>query len=804
MVDRTRDGSGPALLEALSISVLALLVCACSGPKEKDDSARSAAAEERPVIRDWKVPLSAPGGQPYGDEFRHRLAVALNSKPEGYRPRTHHRNVEGSPVYTNRLILESSPYLLQHAHNPVDWYPWSDETFELARKLGRPVILSVGYSTCHWCHVMERESFEDVEIATYMNENFIAIKVDREERPDIDNVYMNAVRAMSGRGGWPMTVVLTPDREPFFGGTYFPARDGDRGSGIGFLTILQKLAEQYAESREETVTQAAKITRKLQAQAQPPVPGGLATADVLSAAVQALSQSYDPQYGGFGRAPKFPRSVTLEFLMRYYRRTEDDRALEMVALTLERMAAGGMYDQVGGGFHRYSTDQRWLVPHFEKMLYDNAQLAVAYLEAYQITDNEAFAETARETLDYVAREMTSPEGGFYSATDADSRTPSGHQEEGWYFTWTRDDIAQIVGADVAGLVNDHYGVTIPGNFERRNILNIVKPLSRIAADSGRPAAEVNAELDAAKAQLYEARSLRPPPGKDTKVLTSWNGLMIAAFARGARVLDEPRYAEIGSRAAGFLLEEMRVGDGRLARSWNDGSVRHDAVLDDYAFLAHGLIELYQTTQRRRWLAASVELTDQMISRFGDPDAGAFFFTASDAEELLIRQKPDYDGAEPAGNSVAIGNLLQLYELTGDYRYRENAEQALQALARTVQERPTAVPKLLSAIDFMLDRPKQIVIVKPDPGADARVFIEAVASTFLPNSVLIVTSQGRAADELSELVPLVKGKKAQGGAVTAYVCEQQVCELPTTEVAEFSRQLAKTEAYPVRGGSAAAF
>ena len=755
------------------------------------------------IVRDWEVPQGSPGGEPYQAELRDRLVFALNSKPEGYRARTHHRNVDGSPVYTNRLVLESSPYLLQHAHNPVDWHPWSDESFDKARRLGRPVLLSVGYSTCHWCHVMERESFEDVEIARYLNENFIAIKVDREERPDVDNVYMTAVRMLSGRGGWPMTVALTADREPFFGGTYFPARDGDRGSRVGFLSVLRKLSEQYAESPDETLAEAAKLTRRLQEAAKAPPPGALATPALLGGSTRMLAGGYDRQYGGFGKAPKFPRSVTLEFLLRYHRRTGDRQALEMARFTLERMAAGGMYDQVGGGFHRYSTDPRWLVPHFEKMLYDNAQLTVAYLEGYQVTRDRMFARIAAETLDYVALEMTSPEGGFYSATDADSRTPSGHQEEGWFFTWTPEEIAAVLDADEAQLVRSHYGVSRTGNFERRNILNVVRPLADLAAERNVTVATLQAQLDGARAKLYQARLTRPHPGKDTKILTSWNGLMIAAFARGARVLGEARYAQIGERAAGFLLDNMRLEDDSLARSWKDGRARHAAVLDDYAFLTHGLIELYQATGEPRWLAAAVELTDEMIQRFEDPEVGAFFFTATDAEALLVREKPDYDGAEPAGNSVAVLNLLQLYEFTADYRYRQTAERALRALSRTVEGRPLAVPKLLAAADFALDRPKQIVIVKPSAaGGDGSesaatgALLDAVAKTFLPNAVVIVTTEGDEAQQLSALVPLVQGKIAQDGRPTAYVCEEQVCELPTADPAELALQLAQVDPYPI--------
>ena len=429
------------------------------------------------------------------------------------------------------------------------------------------------------------------------------------------------------------------------------------------------------------------------------------------------------------------------------------------------------------------------------MLYDNAQLVIAYLEAYQITGDESFARVASETLDYVLREMTDEAGAFHSATDADSATPSGHQEEGWFFTWTPDEIEEVVGPESAKLIRSHYGVSIRGNFERRNIFFISRPLARMAADSGKDEAALRSELDTAREQLYEARSHRPPPGKDDKVLTSWNGLMIEAFARAGRVLDEPRYEEAAATAAGFILTNLRLDDGRLARSWKDGRARHLAVLDDYAFLTAGLIELYQASADPRWLAAAIELTNTTIERFGDEQGGAFFFTAADAEELLIREKPDYDGAEPSGNSVAVGNLLKLYELTGNYDYRDQAERALRAQYSTLSRNPTAVPKMLAALDFYLDRPKQIVIVKPDDDADASAFLDRLATTFLPSSVVAVTAQGDAADELAKLVPLVKGKIARDGEITAYVCEQQVCELPTSDPEVFQGQIEKTEPYP---------
>jgi len=780
--------------------VVASVSAGCDRSGEQHDEDASVASE--PVVRrDWPVPVAAPGGEAFAEAAHADMRTALATKEAAYEPRTHHLNDDGSPVYTNRLILESSPYLLQHAHNPVNWFPWGEEAFETARRLDRPVILSIGYSTCHWCHVMERESFEDVEIATFMNENFIAIKVDREERPDIDSVYMEAVRLLSGRGGWPMTAILTPDRDVFFGGTYFPARDGDRGSRMGFLSILGRLKEQYRDNREESVRQARKITQRLQSAAAGLQPGKLAGAEPLEAAHSALSRSFDSVYGGFGKAPKFPRSVTLEFLMRYHRRTGESEPLHMAEYTLERMASGGMYDHLGGGFHRYSTDARWLVPHFEKMLYDNAQLVVAYLEAYQITARDDFAQVARETLDYVAREMTSPEGGFYSATDADSPTPDGHEEEGWFFTWTPAEIDAVVGSEAGRLVASYYGVTDRGNFEKRNILHTPRPFARYARESQLATDVLRDELDAARAALYAVRSERPPPGKDTKIIAAWNGLMISAFARGALVLGEPAYADIARDAASFVLSALQGSDGSLARSWRRGQARHVGVLDDYAFMVAGLLDLYQATAESQWLAAAVRLNDVMVRQFHDDEGGGFFLSADDAEELLVREKPDYDGALPSGNSVVLGNLLELYELVGDERYRELAVGGFESFARSLERRPAAIPRMLSSLDFYLDRPKQVVIVKPDRDADAGEFLRRYAKVYAPSSVLAVTVEGADASELAELVPLVGGKVARDGKVTAYVCEQRVCDLPTTDPATFTEQISRVAPYPDADGVA---
>ena len=792
MVGRNeRNPSGNAFM--LGALFCVTILQGCDRSAEQGADAPEASPPTPITHRDWAVPDFAPGGVALGGELHSELKTALDTKPADYVPRTHHKRDDGSPMYTNRLVRETSPYLLQHAHNPVNWYPWGDDAFETARKLDRPVLLSIGYSTCHWCHVMERESFEDLEIARYMNENFICIKVDREERPDIDGVYMDAVRMLTGRGGWPMTTALTPDGEVFFGGTYFPPRDGARGSRVGFLTILQQLAANYANDRDTLLESAQKLTTRLQALSDRVHPGDVPGVEALDNVHERLSKSFDEIYGGFGGAPKFPRSVTLEMLMRYHRRSGNEQALHMAVYTLERMAAGGMYDHVGGGFHRYSTDGRWLVPHFEKMLYDNAQLAVSYLEAYQITGEDQFARVVIEILDYIGREMTAPEGGFYSATDADSLTPSGHEEEGWFFTWTPDELAEVLDPDELELVRDYYGVTENGNFEGRNIFYAKRKLEHVAADAGMHRDAARERIDAAREKLYGVRLLRPPPGKDTKILAAWNGLMISAFARASLVLDIPAYRERAERAAAFVLDEMRDG-ARLQRAWRHGKSSSTGVLDDYAFFMAGLLDLFEVTGDSRWLRAAVELEDVLGRQFWDGGKGGYFLTAADAEELLVRDKPSYDGAEPSGNSVAILNLLRLHEFTGDEQYLALVEGALRAFSAPITRSGVGLPKMLSALDYYLDTPKEIVLVRPHPEDDFGPFLARLADTYLPNRAFIMVTDGEQLDELAKLVPLLEGKHPINDEITAFVCERRVCDLPTTDPNVFAKQIAKVTPY----------
>ena len=736
------------------------------------------------------IVVALPGAQAFDDALAADLESAWAARDPDYRPRTRHLKADGSPKYTNRLYLEASPYLQQHAHNPMNWYPWADEAFETARRLNRPVLLSVGYSTCHWCHVMEEESFEDEEIAQYINENYVAIKVDREERPDIDAIYMSVVQMLTGQGGWPMTVWVTPDREAYSGTTYVPARDGDRGVRIGFLTMLKRLKVAYDEQPDQISAASAEITRRIIARLAP-VPSSmeLTGASAIEEVATYYNEQFDEQFGGLRGTQKFPSGMSIRLLLRQHRRTGDARAIDMATRTLERMAGGGMYDQIGGGFHRYSTDAQWLVPHFEKMLYDNALLVTAYLEAYQATERDDFARIAQEILRYIMRDMTSPDGGFYSATDADSFGPSGEREEGWYFTWTQEELAALLDGQALALASRHYGVTPDGNFENRNILHTPKPLATVAA-------ELNIETDAARRlleevreTLYRARSTRPAPLLDDKIITSWNGLMISAFAQAALTLADPDYADRATRAADFVLTHLKDGD-RLLRSYAGGRARIAGYLEDYAFLIAALLDLYEATSEPRWLEEALALDGVLAAEFEDPEGG-FFRTSNQHEPMLTREKPGYDAAEPSGNSVQLLNLLRLHEFTTDDTYRQRAEGTLRAFGTPLAQSPVAMSEMLLAVDFRLDTPKEIIIVTPDARAAAEPFLDELRTTFLPNRILSVVGENDRFNSHAELVPLVEGKFARGGQTTAYVCENRICELPTTDPVVFAQQIRAT-------------
>jgi uncharacterized protein YyaL (SSP411 family) len=731
------------------------------------------------------IESALPGASPIEQPLAGQLQAALAAKGPAYVPRTHHM-VGKTPRYTNRLILQSSPYLLQHAHNPVNWYPWGDEAFNEARRSGRPVFLSIGYSTCHWCHVMESESFEDEEIARFMNQHYVCIKVDREERPDIDAIYMTAVQALTGSGGWPMSVWLTPSREPFFGGTYFPPRDGARGARHGFLTVLGELLQTYQKDPERVKKASESLSRavreEMDAQATPAAGATAVSTQPISATVAYFKQAFDEQEGGVRRAPKFPSSIPVRLLLRYHRRAGDAQALHMATLTLEKMAGGGMYDQIGGGFHRYSTDARWLVPHFEKMLYDNALLTLAYAEAHQVTGRADFARVLRETLDYVLREMTAPGGAFYSATDADSEG-----EEGKFFVWTESELRAALGADAPRFIR-YYGVTAGGNFPEipgGNILHAAHP------DEAEWAA-----LAPARATLYQLRARRIPPLRDDKQLAAWNGLMISGLAVGGRILGEPRYLAAAARAADFVMTKMMRGD-RLSRSTLDAAAGHGAApalgfLDDYAFLAAGLFDLYEATFDARWLAGALTLADLTQRLFADQPRGGWFMTSGDHEKLIAREKPTYDGAEPSGTSVALRNVLRAYTFTGDERWRAIAEKAFASLHDAMSTKPVAITEALLALDAFTDVPREIAIVWPAGAsrADAEPLLATLRRTFLPNAALAGAAEGEGVAALAKLAPYAGDKLAQAGKPTAYVCEHGRCELPATDPAALARQLAK--------------
>jgi uncharacterized protein YyaL (SSP411 family) len=675
-----------------------------------------------------------------------------------------------TPGHTNRLIHETSPYLRQHAQNPVDWYPWGPEALERARREDKPIFLSIGYSACHWCHVMEHESFEDEETARILNEHFISVKVDREERPDLDQIYMNAVLAFTGHGGWPMSVFLAPDLKPFYGGTYFPRED--RYGMLGFKRLLLSIARAWQERRADLRHNAEQVTAHLQAAAQIEPRGGELGPDLIRNAVQVLERIFDPRDGGFGRAPKFPHALELMLLLRAWRRFDHPQALAMARLTLDRMALGGLYDQLGGGFHRYSTDARWLVPHFEKMLYDNALLSQAYLEAYQATGEPFYRTVVEETLAWVQREMTSPEGGFYSTLDADSEG-----EEGKFYVWTRGEVEAALGPELAGVFCSVYDVSDAGNWEGRNILNRARPLAQDARLLRLPEDELRARLAEAKRRLLEVRARRVRPGRDEKVLAAWNGLMIAAFARAAQVLDS-RYAEPAVRAADFVLSAMRGQDGRLRRTYSSpGPARLNAYLEDYSFLADALVALYEATFEPRWLAAALELAGVMVEQFWDEQGGGFFFVGHDHEPLIVRGKDPQDGSTPSGNSMAATALLRLARLTGRHDLAEKAEQTLRLCAGLMREHPTMFGQMLIALDFWLGPVQEFAVIGPRPAAAEA--LRLIHAGFRPNKVVAWADPAVGAPD--QLVPLLAGKSAVGGEVTTYICQNFACQAPLVGV-----------------------
>ncbi len=687
----------------------------------------------------------------------------------------------------NRLIKETSPYLLQHVYNPVDWYNWGDEPLTRAKKEDKPIFLSIGYSSCHWCHVMAHESFEDEDIARIMNENFVNIKVDREERPDIDDIYQRACQLATGTGGWPLSVFLTPDQKPFFVGTYFPKQDGIYGRQ-GFGTILHQLAEAYRTRRREVEAAAEEFVRALSDMSKDISLARLAKEQAISSqeversildeAAVGLYQMRDPVYGGFGQAPKFPNTSSLLFLLRYYDLSSMDQFKDFVAFTADRMAAGGIHDQLGGGFARYSTDQKWLVPHFEKMLYDNALLAQLYAELYQVTGNKKYVVVVKKTLDYVLREMTHPEGGFYSAQDADSEG-----EEGKFYVWSREEITQALGPAAAEIFCRHYGITEMGNFEGKNILNIRVPISELAQKHGKTDQEIEEIIKDSSDKLFAIRERRVKPGRDEKILIAWNGLMISGFARGYQVSKEERYLEAADSAIRFIEDKMAAGSS-LKRTFKDGQAKLDAYLDDYAFYVNGLLDTFSVNSGSEYLEKAIDYTDFMLEHFWDRKEGGFFYTSDIHERLIIRTKNFYDLAIPSGNSMAASNLLKLYHFTQNNDYLQKASYIMQVGARPAAENPFGFGQLLNAIYMYVKKPVEITLVAKDNNRSEMA--SWLNRQFLPNAISVIVKD----EDLRKLnkYAYFKGKSEGIAGDTAFVCRDFACSLPIRSVQDLDRHI----------------
>lgn len=681
----------------------------------------------------------------------------------------------------NRLIVEKSPYLLQHAYNPVDWHPWGAEAFEKARADSKPIFLSIGYSTCHWCHVMEKESFEDPDVARLMNEAFISIKVDREERPDLDNIYMTVCHIMTGSGGWPLTIIMTPDKKPFFAGTYFPKES--RFGRMGMLELVPRIREIWIARRNEVLTSAHQVVAALQRVSAGSAGGELSESD-LKTACEQLAQNFDDKHGGFGNAPKFPNAHNLLFLLRYWRRTGNEKALEMVEKTLLAMRRGGIFDHMGFGFHRYSTDAQWLVPHFEKMLYDQAILAMAYTEAFQATGKEEYGKTARDIFTYILHDMTAAKGGFYSAEDADSEG-----EEGKFYLWTEEEIGRILQKEEADLVTKVFNMEKAGNFTeqtsgRRNGANILHQkglLNDIASDLGTQEQELLMRLESARQKLFTARERRVHPAKDDKILADWNGLMIAALAKGAQAFDNPEYAEAAKRAVDFILNHMRTSEGRLLHRYRDGQAALPANADDYAFLIWGLLEIYETTFDVGCLQTALELNEDLLKHFWDDEGGGFYFTADDGESILVRQKEIYDGAIPSGNSVAMLNLLRLGRITANPGFEEKAVRIGRAFSRNVKQAPSAYTQLMMAVDFGVGPSYEITIVGNSQAGDTRAMVKALRMHFIPNKVVVLRPIEQESPEITRLAEFTKDQSSIDNKATAYVCLNYSCEIPTNDL-----------------------
>jgi uncharacterized protein YyaL (SSP411 family) len=690
--------------------------------------------------------------------------------------------------HMNRLAKQKSPYLLQHAENPVDWFPWGDEAFERARGEDKPIFLSIGYSTCHWCHVMAHESFEDPQVADLMNKTFISIKVDREERPDIDGTYMTVCQMMTGSGGWPLTIIMTPGKKPFFAATYIPKTT--RYGRIGMMELIPRISEVWRSRRMEVLHAAEELTERLHIISLQ-TPGEALGAEALNLAYEQLASRFDARQGGFGEAPKFPTPHNFLFLLRYWKRTGQQRALDMVGKTLEAMRWGGVYDHVGFGFHRYSTDAVWFLPHFEKMLYDQALLTMAYTEAYLATQKRTYARTAQEILTYVLRDMTAREGGFYSAEDADSEG-----EEGKFYVWTEGEIREVLAEEEAALVINVFNVQKQGNFGEEstgsktgaNILHLKIPLEVLAAEMKISEKQLMKSLETVRRKLFERREKRVHPHKDDKILADWNGLMIAALAKGTRAYGENKYAEAAGRAVDFILRKMRTSDGRLLHSYREGSAHVTALVDDYAFLIWGLLELYEATFDTRYLRFALEFNEDMIQHFWDGENGGFYSTADNAEQILVRQKEIYDGAVPSGNSVAMWNLLRLGHIIGSEAFEDKARRIGEAFSETVKTSPSVFTQLMVALDFEVG-PGYEVVLSGDPASeDTQGMIRALRGHFLPNKVVIFRPSEKGVPEISRIAEFTAQQTSIEGKATAYVCQNYACKLPTTDIDEMLKLL----------------
>lgn len=686
--------------------------------------------------------------------------------------------------HTNRLIKEKSPYLLQHAHNPVDWHPWGKEAFALAKKLNKPIFLSVGYATCHWCHVMERESFENEAIAKIMNDNFVCIKVDREERPDVDNIYMTAVQAISGSGGWPMSVFMTPEGKPFYAGTYSPPTN--KGGRAGFDTILKALAKTWKDKHDTVLTASDELTKNIARFSNSSKPGAI-NKEMLTNAIVGFDRSFDKEHGGFGTAPKFPTPHNLTFLLRHYQRTGDAKSLKMATTTLDGMMNGGLQDHLGGGFHRYSTDRVWLAPHFEKMLYDQALIGRAYVEAWQITGDPNYKRTADSIFKYVLDEMTHENGGFFSAEDADSEG-----KEGLFYLWTPKEVIAVLGEEKAKRFNAFYDVTEAGNFSEHgeptggSILRIQTSFGEAAKKNNMEIESFRAEMKESRAKLFKSRAKRIRPLLDDKILTAWNGLMIATLAHAGRVFDNDEYTKAAKNSAKFVMENLQQ-EGRLLRRWRNDEAALLGYIDDYSFFAWGLYELYVATGESQWLKESIRLSEESIRLFWDEENGGLFFSGKDGEKLITSTKEAYDGALPSGNSIAALNFLRIGHLTDNKKLSEKGVEILETFSSQLS-RGMGTTQMLCALNFHYGPNQEIVLAGSPNSKDYQKMKSMICKKFLPNAVFVFREDN--AEEIEKLIPFVKVQKTRDGRPTAYVCKNYACELPTTDVERLKQSLEK--------------